>query len=207
VHSWDELLRKLPGLPRVTAVGPWSRAVGFHLLLGPPPGAPPGPPQPLWPGGPAIHGARFTPRGTFDSLYLSSDAGTALREVSAVFETFGAALLYPLTAFGVDGVVTDILDLTDAATQTQLGTNPKELTGDWAVAQEMYLQGLGGLPPTQLLGKAAYECLALLGLKYPSAKNPKNGTNYVMFPDRLPNSRTSHLEVIDSQGNLRQTLP
>jgi hypothetical protein len=207
VHPGSELLRKLPALPRVTATGPWSRAVAFHLLLGPPPGAPPGPPQPLWPGGPATNGARFTPRGTFDSLYLSSDPVTALQEVNAVFETFGTPLLYPWTVFGVNGVLTDVLDLTDPATQRQLGTNLQELTGNFAVMQDIHLEGRGELPPTQLLGKAAFECMALLGMKYPSAKNPQGGINYVLFPDRLPNCPTSYVEVIDPYGNLRQRFP
>jgi len=207
VLSRRELLRKLPGLPRVTSTGPWSRAVAFHLLLAPPPGVLSGPPQPLWPGGPAANGARFTPQGTFDSLYVSSDPVTALQEVNAVFATFGAPLLYPWTVFGVNGVLTDILDLTDAATQTHLGTNLQELTGNWAVMQDMHLQGRGALPPTQILGEAAYASMALLGMKYPSAKNQPGGINYVLFPDRLPNCPPSYVEVMDPHGNLRQRFP
>lgn len=50
----------------VSALGPWSRAIGYRHLLGPPPGQT-GPPQPLWGGAAKIAGARFTPIASFDS--------------------------------------------------------------------------------------------------------------------------------------------
>ena len=37
----DRLRRVLPTLPRITIHGLWSRAIGFHLLNAPPPGASP----------------------------------------------------------------------------------------------------------------------------------------------------------------------
>lgn len=61
--------------------GPWSKAVAFRHLLGPPPGGELGdPPQPLWPHGAPRYGARFTPRGSFGTIYLASDHETALVE-------------------------------------------------------------------------------------------------------------------------------
>jgi hypothetical protein len=42
--------------------------VGYHHLLGPPPGLT-GPPQPLWGGAAKLVGARFTPVGSFESVF------------------------------------------------------------------------------------------------------------------------------------------
>ena len=80
------LLQLAAALNRVgltTAHGPWSRAIGYRHLLGPPPGQT-GPPQPLWGGAAKIAGARFTPIGSFDSIYLAHDPVTTFMEVSAL---------------------------------------------------------------------------------------------------------------------------
>jgi RES domain-containing protein len=66
-----------------SAHGPWSRAVQYRHLLGPPPGLT-GPPQPLWGGAAKLAGARFTPQGGFDSIYLAENPITAFIEVSAL---------------------------------------------------------------------------------------------------------------------------
>jgi hypothetical protein len=86
MHTSARLRKVLLTLPRITIHGLWSRAIGFDLLKGAPPGAPVGSsPQPLWPGGSALSGARFTPKGGFNSLYLADDPVTALHEVVSVF--------------------------------------------------------------------------------------------------------------------------
>lgn len=79
----DQLAVALPTANLRAVHGPWSRCVGYRHLLGPPPGATGGIPQPLWGGAAKLAGARFTPKGGFDSLYLASDPVTALTEVSA----------------------------------------------------------------------------------------------------------------------------
>jgi hypothetical protein len=48
----------------------------------------------------------------------------------------------------VDGVLSDILDLTDISTQTALGTTYQELTGLWLIQQAAQLAGQGPPPPT-----------------------------------------------------------
>ena len=149
----DRLRKVLPTLPRITIHGLWSRAIGFHLLNAPPPGAPAGTsPQPLWPGGPASNGARFTPKGGFNSLYLADDPVTALHEVVSVFShPHGPSITIrtsPWVVVAVDGVLSNIVDLTDAAVQRQLGTTTAELTGEWA-----YTQSVSGIAPTQILGQ------------------------------------------------------
>ena len=53
----------------------------------PPPGSSPGTtPDPLWSGGPPKRGARFTPKGGSEGIYLAGDPVTALMEVSFVFQ-------------------------------------------------------------------------------------------------------------------------
>jgi RES domain len=163
MHASDRLRAVLPRLPRITLHGPWSRAVGFHLVTSPPPGAPLGSsPQPLWPGGARLRGARFTPREGFDSLYLATDPITALTEVVAVFQAPAAAAVtlksHPWVVITVEGVLHDVLDLTDPVVQRELGTSVQELTGEWAYAQSTI-----GKAKTQRLGEAAFVSEAILG--------------------------------------------
>lgn len=139
MHPADVLKTILPTLPRITAKGYWSRAVGRT---------------------------------------------------------------HPWTVFAVDGVLYDILDITDDAVQSALGTTLAELTGDWA-----YTQSLGKVPPTQLLGQAAYDSNSIVGLQYPSVKNLGKGTGFVVFADRLPANPPSFLDVYDPYLNVSQRLP
>ena len=195
----------LPSLPRKTVHGPWSRAVGYHLLTAAPPGAAPGSgPQPLWPGGPVVTGGRFTPKGGHPSVYLAEDPVLALKEVQAVFAPDPSIALrtQPWVLVTVDGIVSDIVDLTDTAMQATIGTDLTELTGDW-----LYPQSLGLAPPTQLLGQLAFETGVILGLRYPSAKDPANGVNLIVFADRLASHAPSRLEVFDPHEKLVQSLP
>ncbi len=130
-----ELVAALSGVKLRAVHGPWSRCVGYRHLLAPPPGGGAGgSPQPLWGGAAKIAGARFTPKGGFDSLYLASDPVTALTEVSALVALPGGPVpvrTAPLVIVSVDGVVSRVLDLTDADTLAALGTNPQEITGTW----------------------------------------------------------------------------
>jgi RES domain-containing protein len=43
------------------------------------------PPQPLWPDGSALSGARYTPKGGPRTVYLASEPATVLQEVNAIF--------------------------------------------------------------------------------------------------------------------------
>src|SRR6202158_5046752 len=108
MHASDTLRAVLPRLPHVTLHGPWSRAVGYHLVTAPPPGVPPASSrQPLWLGGARLRGARFTPPDGFDSLYLATDPITALTEVVAVFQPPEAAAVnlksHPWVVVTVEG--------------------------------------------------------------------------------------------------------
>jgi RES domain-containing protein len=207
MFSESTLRKRLATVGTITVHGPWSRAIGFHLLKGPPPGAPPGsPPQPLWPGGALLHGARFTPKGSFGSLYLAENPVTALQEVVSIFVPPRATIpitvkTSPWVVVTIEGVLTNVLDLTDSSVQKQLGTTTAELTGDW-----VYSQSIGVVPPTQLLGQVAHEA-RIVGLRYTSAKSVGAGDSLVVFTDNLASSTANFLEVYDEHGNLGQRLP
>jgi hypothetical protein len=151
-------------------------------------------------------GARFTPRGGFGSLYLASDAMTALREVSAVFG-LRTIRTPPWTVFAVEGFLQRVLDLTDEGVLDRLKTSRSELTGDWLLGQDLHQHGKGPLPPTQLLATAAYETGKVVAMRYHSAKNIQTGFNWVVFADRLLPDQPSFLKVYDPSRLLRQELP
>ena len=185
-----------PGSLRPTDRG-HGRSSTRHLL-GAPPGVT-GPPQPLWGGAAKIAGARFTPQGGFDSIYLAHDPITAFIEVSALILLPNGPVPVctpPWVIVTVDGIMNNLLDLTDAATLAALGTTAQEMTGTWVTTPH---------PPTQLLGRMAYDSDRIAGIKYASAKHP-GGLNLVVFPDRIPVAAGSFLQVYDPHGNLAQRL-
>ncbi len=178
--------------------GPWSRTIGYRHLLGPPPGGSSAP-QPLWGGAAKLFGARFTPKGSFDSIYLADGPVTALTEVSALISVPHGPVpirTSPLVIISADGVVSRVLDLTDAATLALLGTNEQEITGTWVKVVQ---------PPTQVLARVAFDSGAIAGIRYPSVKHP-GGVNLVVFPDRLAGAASDYLEAYDPDGHLAQRL-
>lgn len=194
-----QLAAALQSAALVSAHGPWSRAIGYCQLLGPPPGQT-GSPQPLWGGAAKTAGARFTPVGGFDSIYLAHDPITAFIEVSALILLPAGPVPVrsaPWVVVSVDGIINCLLNLTDPATLTALGTTAQEITGPWATLPH---------PPTQLVGQLAYDSRRIAGIKYASAKHP-GGINVVVFPDRLAIAPGNYLEVYDPHGHLAQRLP
>jgi RES domain-containing protein len=173
--------------------GPWSRAVELRHLHIPTP-------NPLWGGASRIHGARFTPKGGFDCIYLAWTSITALAEVQALAFLAGGIFL-PLTPpwvlMSVDGVASCVLDLTDKATLAALGTNEQEIAGPWQTSRS---------PPTQMLAQVAFDSGRIVGIEYPSAKNLGGGVNLVVFPDRLSLAPTDYLDVYDPHGHLAQRI-
>ncbi len=151
-------------------------------------------------------GARFTPLGGFGSIYLASDAVTALREVSAVFGE-GTIRTPPWAVFAVEGFLQRVLDLTDPDIQSRLGTSLSELTGDWVLSQDLHQEGKGPLPPPQLLAKVAYDMGTINAIRYRSAKNIRTGVNLAVFADRLTLGGPDFLSVYDPSMLLRQKLP
>lgn len=202
----SELRKALLDLPTKKQVGPWSRVVGYRLMQGPPPGSS-GPPQPLWPGGSALSGARFTTLGGFGSIYLASDPVTGLKEVAALLTGIEPFRTPPWVVFTVDGYLERVLDLTDPTVQRRIGTSLAELTGDWRYSQEIFRKGKGPLPPTQLLGRIAHETGGIVAMRYHSAKNVDGGMGLIVFADRLVVGGASFLEVYDPHKSLQQRLP
>ena len=215
------LRQVLPSVPRIPLRGPWYRAVNYDYLVGPPPGAPAGSPvQPLWAGGAARRGARFTPRAVtagpgvagspaIDCLYLAEDQLTPLLEVTGAFRPLGSSIRFdfpPQVMMTVDGVLTEILDLTDIPTQAALGTTYQELTGLWAIQQADYLAGKAPMPPTQMLGEEAFNVGGIAGMRYPSSKNPQ-GVGIVVFTARLTSGQQTLRVSNQASGKLQQALP
>lgn len=149
-----------------------------------------------------LHGARFTPKRAFNTLYLASDVTTALLEVGAVFAPPGAPLLSsrrnPLTLTQVEGALSAVLDLTDSAVQAAPATSDHELTGAWRTLPS---------PPTHILATAAHASGRILAIRSPSSKYRGIGTITAVFTDLLTGFRPSFLEVVDSTGRLAQRLP
>lgn len=218
----EDLRKILPTLPRSAIRGPWYRAVAFDYLLAPPPGARKGSTvQPLWPGGAPRNGARFTPKTisptrsskgkpSFNCLYLAEDATTPLLEVTGVLKPANSSIplmFEPQVLMTVDGVLTDVLDITDNAMLSSLDTDIQTVTGDWLIQQADYLNASGPMPPTQVLGQAAYEVGTIVGLRYRSSKNVADAIGIVVFTDRLVKGRC-YLELFNkSLGELQQRLP
>jgi hypothetical protein len=138
-------------------------------------------------------------------LYLAADPVTALHEVVSVFTPPGGPVFTlrtsPWVVITVEGVLSNIIDLTDAAIQSKLKTSVAELTGDWA-----YTQSTIGRAPTQVLGQAAFDC-GILGFQYKSATNIGGGDSMVVFTDHLADNKPSYLQVFDEHHNLTQRLP
>jgi hypothetical protein len=128
-----------------------------------------------------------------------------LHEVVSVFTPSGGPVFTlrtsPWVVITIEGVLSNIIDLTDTLIQHRLKTNTMELTGDWA-----YMQSTKGLAPTQLLGQAAFDC-GVLGLRYKSARNIGGGDSIVVFTDHLTKNKPSYLQVVDEHHNLMQRLP
>jgi hypothetical protein len=136
---------------------------------------------------------------------------TALEEVGTILSSHGdiviAARYPPWAVFAVEGFLSEALDLTDPFVQTQLGTSVAELTGDWRYSQTLFLAGKGLLPPTQLLGKLAFESGRFVAIRYPSAKRTGRGLGVAVLADRLKATPPSYLEVYDPHRRIRQRIP
>ena len=215
MHPSAKLLTILPALPRIALPGPWYRTVALDYLQGPPPGTPAGSPiQPLWPGGCHQKGVRFTPKAPPDvainGLYLATDEVTTIAEVTGVLRPSGspvAIVFKPLVLMSALGVLTNLLDTTDPVVQAALGTNDQELTGNWAKAQVKYLAGAGPMPPTQVLGQAAFNADGIAGLIYDSTKSSTKGKGILVFTDRLA-AAGNYVELYNEPGGkLQQRIP
>jgi RES domain-containing protein len=187
-------------IPATAMDGPWVRAVDARSLAAAPPGEPAGgPPNPLWGGGARLYGGRFTPIGSFDTIYLASNLETAAREIGAVTDDGErpSPSKDPFTVVHVTGHLEGVLDLRDAATQAVLGTDPLELASSWRHRE---------VAPTQELGAAVRASGRLCAIVAPSAAG---GSGFVVavFVDRMSRAKGTFLESVDASGALSRRLP
>jgi RES domain len=77
-----DLRRALRRVNAQPAHGFYSRFVEFRHLSAAP--RFPAGPKPLWSLGSKLYGGRFTPKGSFETVYLAEDPVTAMAEVSGV---------------------------------------------------------------------------------------------------------------------------
>ena len=98
-------------------------------------------------------GGRFTPRGTFETLYVATTAATARIEAESRITASGVvdAPSKPYVHFVVRGRLQKVLDLTDAGVLAMLKTTEDEVTGPWILGQVQ-----GDEAPTQALGRVVH---------------------------------------------------
>src|SRR5262245_58054141 len=116
-------------------------------------------PTPITGIGAKLRGARYTPIGSFETIYFAEDPLTAFREFHHINlqlmhdmdDPFAARLAVIATL--VPQVILEpikILDLTHREVRMALSTDLNELTGPWRIWSGP------SQPPTQLLGQEAY---------------------------------------------------
>jgi RES domain-containing protein len=194
-------LRKIAPVP---IQGPFSRTVALHYLFPKAATVPHVRPQPLWGLGSKRFGGRYTPKNSFETIYMAKDVVTALKEVQALISiSSGPAFMIvtvPWVTVAIQGLLSSVLDLTQSANVEAVGSSYQELTGAWR-----WVPGQTGEPPTHLLGRLCHTSRRFDGISYPSSKNPPSGVCVAVFPDRL--RKPAYLEVYDPHGNVAQKLP
>jgi hypothetical protein len=128
-----DLITALKRIRPQTARGFYSRLVELRHLSSASPRQAPGR-RVLWGLGSKLYGGRFTPKGSFEAIYLSEDPVTAMAEVNRIFDSARTPIRVtaqpPQVLITVEGVLHRVLDLTVSGIQGTLGTNLQELVGD-----------------------------------------------------------------------------
>jgi RES domain-containing protein len=201
VLSEDELKRALRRVPLIGADGPFHRFVDLWFVH-----------QNLAGGrktevlaglGAKMLGGRFTPRGTFETLYVATTAATARIEAESRITASGVvdAPSKPYVHFVVRGRLQKVLDLTDTAVLATLKTTEDEMTGPWIMGQVLGDEA----PPTQILGRVAHAIGRIEAILFPSSKDKPDGRCLAVLPDRV--KRGSWLEIVDETGLVEERLP
>ena len=198
------LKKVLPLLPACAFEGILYRAVDLEALFGFHLPTPYPKPLPLFSEGARQRGARYTPIGGPDSLYLALDPQTAYAEANRVHTqawvgaTANAPALPPTVLISIRARLDCILDITDTSIQQALHTTQEELLRPWRLAQSR-----GRIVATQQLGQAAFDCGSFQAIRYPSAQS--SGAHCLaVFPDRL--STPAYVESIDQHLNVPQRI-
>jgi RES domain-containing protein len=148
--------------------------------------------------GARMYGGRFTPRDRFETLYLAMSPETARIEAESIAIGFGVggASARPYVHFTINGLLAEVLDLTEPSIQAAIGTDAAELAAPWRM-----LQARGKEAPSQRLGRAVYRFGRIDALLYRSTKDPVSGRCLAVFPDRV--THPSWLEIVDDTGRLK----
>lgn len=144
--------------------------------------------------------SRYLPTGVAGSpeaLYAAVEADTAYREFNqdyiqaaqtpagAIAVAAGLLRPEPASLIGVRLDVLRLLDVRDAAVQTQLSTNPAELAAPWKTARAP--------TPTQQLGEAVFVGSWFEGILYDSVQHP-GFPCVVLFRQRLLANPAVHFQ-------------
>ncbi|MBX9624321.1 MAG: RES family NAD+ phosphorylase [Gemmataceae bacterium] len=160
-------------------------------------------PTPLAGIGARLYGSRFSPKGSFDTIYLAEDPLTAFSEfqypaldlIRRLDDEHAVRL--PVLATLTPHAALDpgrVIDLTRREVRRAPGTDLNEITGPW--------RGIPGrrLPPTQVLGREVYNSGRFLAIRYPSARHP-GGVCLAVFEDRLRASTGGDFLDLDDSAN------
>ncbi len=144
-------------------------------------------------------GGRFNRKGDFETLYLSENPDTTLREVefeASVGGAFKAIPKEPYVIFSISFSLKRVLDLSQSKTWTALEITKDQLTAPWRKKQ------LFGEPIlTQAIGAKALE-QGIEALKFISATDGQ--INLAVFPANL--GEGSWLEIT-LEGKVLHRLP
>jgi len=198
MHSPDILSAVLTTISAIPISGTYHRSVANASLY-----QERRKPKYLYALGPGREGARYTPKGGPPCLYVSAEPVTTLSEAAGIASALvlaGIAIPQPTTAFSVKvDLHRGVLDLTDAATLVQLGTDLTELDGPWEQ------QVLNGDPvPTQILAIAAYATNRFQGIRFYSHEDPGK-LNLVIWTEAV--NAPSAVAVIDSSDTVSERIP
>jgi RES domain-containing protein len=142
--------------------------------------------------GARLHGARWTPKGAFRTVYGSLRAEVALSELLEGHRRMGLpdVQALPVVLVGLDVSLVRVLDLTARPIQRSLGVSRQDMIGEpWEQLQRRGREAL-----TQAIGKVAWAS-GLEGLLVPSAvPGLSSERNLVVFPDQL--SLGSRVEIV-----------
>jgi RES domain-containing protein len=153
-------------------------------------------PTPISGIGAKLYGARFTPVGSYETIYFAEDPLTAFHEfhhinlqlIQDIDDPFAVRLaVFTLLPPRVVLEPIKVLDVTRPEIRTALGTSLNEITGAWQVPP------VPGPPPTHLLGEETYNSGLFQAIRYPSARRA-GGYCLAVFPDRLTPSGSIDLD-------------
>jgi RES domain-containing protein len=166
------------------------------------------PNQPISGVGAKLRGARYTPVGSFETIYFAEDPQTAFIEfhypnlqlMHDMDDPFAARLaVAALVCPWVTVEKLRVLDLTRHEIRAALGTDISELISAWRVVHG------ATLPPTQILGNATHSSALFQAIRFRSARRSE-GVCVAIFPDRLVQGTSIELDDSRNAGPM-QKLP